>query len=383
MKEIRIGILGGRRGSAYYEPIAKTNGFSVVAIADADPRIREEIREWAGEAVAVCESLDEMLDVGLDAVILSNFFHQHAPFAIRAMEAGVDVISETTAAMTPGECLDLLECVERTGRRYMLAANCPEMIGPGELTRVYQSGEMGEVLYAEAEYFHPLLTDKEVLSIVPTPEHWRSYLPGIYYNMHSLGVLMASTGLEPREVCGMEIATKSCESRHAGLMKNKSAGGVALYKMDNGSVFRSTGWCKMGPAGKWFRLSCEKGTVETERTNQDRILLRKNSGETSLYDPMVELTEEEKATGHGGADGRTCRRICQYLAGEREPDFDIYKSVILSLAGIYAHLGNLDGKTYRIPDVRDKTDREILRGDDRSPIPNEAGKLTLAYQKDM
>ena len=355
----------------------------MVAIADADPLVREEIRTWAGAEAAVCEGMEDMLRVGIDAVILSNFFHQHAPFAIRAMEAGVDVISETTAAITPGECLELLECVERTGRKYMLAANCPEMIGPGELTRVYQSGEMGEVLYAEAEYFHPLLSDREVLSIIPTPEHWRSYLPGIYYNMHSLGVLMASTGLEPREVCGMEIATKSCEIRHAGLMKSQSAGGVALYKMDNGSVFRATGWCKIGPAGKWFRLSCEKGTVETERTNQDRILLRKNSGETVLYDPAAELTEEEKSTGHGGADGRICRRICQYLTGEREPDFDIYKSVILSLAGIYAHLGNLDGKTYRIPEVRDKADREILRGDDRSPIPRDGGKLTLAYQKKM
>ena len=120
MKEIRVGIFGGFRGIAFYEPIAKTPGFSGRAICDAREEMRNEVKEKVGEEVFICESWKEMLAAGLDAVILANYFHEHASYVIQAMEAGLDVISETTAAPTLGECLELVECCERTGRKYML-----------------------------------------------------------------------------------------------------------------------------------------------------------------------------------------------------------------------------------------------------------------------
>jgi predicted dehydrogenase len=291
------------------------------------------------------------------------------------------VISETTAAPTLGECLDLVECCERTGRKYMLAANCPTMVGPGELMRVYRSGELGEVLYAEAEYLHPT-TEAESLSLAPTETHWRRFIPGTYYNMHSLGVLMTATGLLPKRVTAMEIYTDSCRNR-ATVLNNKSAGSIALYQMDNGSVFRSTGWCTMSPSGKWFRLTCEGGTIETERENQDRVLLRRKGKGLMKYDPDNQYTKEEKKEGHGGADARICRQICDYLSGKvEEPLLDIYRGVTLSMAGIYGLHSILDGKTYDIPDIRNKEEREILRGDYRSPFPGKDGRPTLPFGKD-
>jgi predicted dehydrogenase len=381
MADKRIGIFGGRRGMAFYSVIAKTEGFSLCAICDEQPQMQEAVRKAVGDEVQVCSTWEEMLSLGLDAVILANFFHEHAAYAIQAMERGLDVISETTAAPTLGECLDLVECCERTGRKYMLAANCPTMVGPGELMRVYQSGELGEVLYAEAEYLHPT-TEEESLSLAPTESHWRRYIPGTYYNMHSLGVLMTATGLLPKRVTAMEIFTESCRNR-ATVLNNKSAGGIALYQMDNGSVFRSTGWCQMSPSGKWFRLTCEGGTIETERENQDRVLLRRKGKGVTKYDPDNQYTKEEKKEGHGGADARICRQICDYLSGKvEEPLLDIYRGVTLSMAGIYGLYSILDGKTYDIPDIRNKEEREVLRGDYRSPFPGKDGKCTLPFGKD-
>jgi len=378
MKEIRIGIFGGFRGMAFYSVIARTEGFRVAAICDANPQTLEQVRAAVGEEVFLCSTYEEMVSVGLDAVILANYFHQHASYAIRAMEAGMDVISETTAAPSLGECLDLVECCERTGRKYMLAANCPTMVGPEELTRVYRSGELGEVLYAEAEYLHRF-SEADELKYAPDENHWRRYLPGTYYNMHSLGVLMAATGLRPCRVTAMEIYTEACRNR-SKLYRNKSAGGIALYGMDNGAVFRSTGCCQIGPSGKWYRLSCEGGTVETVRENQDRILLRRNGKGSVEYDPEHQYTKEEKKEGHGGADARLCRQICDYLSGKtEEPIFDIYRGVTLSLAGIYGLYSILEGKSFEIPDLRDRQAREVLRGDYRTPFPDENGKVTLPY----
>ena len=77
---------------------------------------------------------------------------------------------------------------------------------------------------------------------------------------------------------------------------------------------------------------------------------------------------------------RICRQICEYLSGQvAEPLFDIYRGVTLSMAGIYGHYSMLDGKTYEIPDIRDKAAREVLRKDDRSPFPDAEGKTTLPF----
>lgn len=374
--ECRIGIFGGFRGEAYYAPISKTPGFSVRAICEKNPETREKVRQSVGEEVLVCETFDEMMAAGIDAVVLANYFHEHASYAIRAMEAGLDVISETTAAPTLGECLDLVECCERTGRKYMLAANCVEMVGPYELLRRYRAGELGEVLYAEAEYLHAMNGEDAAKMFYPTENHWRRHLPGTYYNMHSLGVLMAITGLMPKRVSAMEVSVASFAEK-VKLKKNKSAGGIALYEMENGAIFRSTGCCGFGPDGKWFRLSCEGGTIETARPDQDRVLFRKNSCACEEYAPEWQYTEEEKKAGHGGADARICRQICEYLSGKSEPYLDIYRGVALSLAGIYGFYSILDGKTYDIPDIRDKKAREVLRGDYRSPFPDENGNVTL------
>lgn len=45
--------------------------------------------------------------------------------------------------------------------------------------------------------------------------------------------------------------------------------------------------------------------------------------------------------------------------------------------GIYGLYSILEGRTYQIPDPRDRAGREILRGDDRNPFPDGWGKTTL------
>ncbi len=378
-KKIRVGIFGGFRGFSYYNVISKYPGFCVSAICDKNPALPAEHKDVLLPETVICTTFEEMLAVGIDAVILANYFHEHARYAIRAMEAGIDVISETTAAPTLGECLDLLECAERTGRKYMLAANCPTMVGPDEVGRVYRSGQMGEVYYAEAEYLHRLspADPKVEARFFPGALHWRRFLPGTYYNMHSLGVLMAMTGLLPRRVNAVEIYNKNAE---AVLKKkaNKTVGGIALYEMENGAIFRSTGCCSFGPDGKWYRLSCERGTVETQRQNQDKVLLRFNDMPVKEYDPENQYTEVERCEGHGGADYRVCRAICEYLLGHEQPFFDVYRAVALSLAGIYGLYSILaGGRAFDIPDPHDKAAREVLRGDYRTPFPDEDGKATL------
>ncbi len=376
-KTIRIGLLGGFRGKAFVGPLSQQEGFALAAIADSDEGRLEDCRQAFGDGIRYMSRFEDLLDSDLDAVILADSFHRHAGHAIRAMEAGLDVISETTAAPTLGDCFDLIETAERTGRRYLLAANTAKMPGAEEMRRVFRSGALGGALYAEAEYLHSLsaLTGG-IERFMPGETHWRRFLPGTFYNMHTLGVLMHITQLTPRRVSAMEAYHAHMAETTLAHKKNKSAGGFALYEMEGGALFRSGGWCDLGPDGKWYRLTCEYGTVETTRLDQDRILLRKSGEEPKEYAPEG-YTEIEKTAGHGGADYRICREICDYLSGRATPFFTVYHAVALSAAAIYGLYSILDGRTYDIPDMKDPVQRRVMQGDYRSPFPDASGTASL------
>ena len=54
MANKRIGIFGGRRGMAFYSVIAKTEGFTLCAICDEQPQMREAVKKAVGEDVQIC-----------------------------------------------------------------------------------------------------------------------------------------------------------------------------------------------------------------------------------------------------------------------------------------------------------------------------------------
>ena len=127
-------------------------GMELVALCDT----WEERLEQAGKqfGVATYTDYDEFLGHDLDAVILANYFHEHAPFAIKALNAGKHVMSETSACFTLAEGVALVRAVERSGKQYMFAENYPYMLFNQEMRRLYREGEVGTVM-AEANTSTP------------------------------------------------------------------------------------------------------------------------------------------------------------------------------------------------------------------------------------
>lgn len=62
---------------------------------------------------------------------------------------------------------------------------------------------------------------------------------------------------------------------------------------------------------------------------------------------------------------------------------DVYRSVALSATGILAWYSCLtDSREYRIPDFRNKEDRDKVRGDYRTPFGETEEEITLPYRLD-
>jgi len=386
MNEIKIGVFGLRRGSSFVTTYAALEGVKLVSVCENEASVVESVKPKLPEYTKIFDNFDEFIDSGLDAVVLSNTFPEHAKYAIIALNKGINVLSETTAAPTLGECVQLCEAVENSGMKYMLAANVPHMFGCKELDRLYKEGTFGRVLYAEAEYLHPSDPNAESMYI-HGEYHWRRWLPRTYYNMHDLGTLMSITGTLPKKVNAKAINAPDIISKSKTKKHNGDIASIILTEMDNGAIFRTTACAGIGPIGKWFRMSCENGCLETVRGDQDSIKYDYNpwavpegTAASRIYDarPAV-ISEAQKAAGHGGSDYSLNIMFIKYLRGEVTPFFDVYRAATLSAAGIMAWRSVLDnGNGYDIPDFSDKAQRVRYANDFLTPFPKLDGSgITL------
>ena len=201
--EIRVGVVGVRRGESFIKGATDAVGMKLVAICD----VWEERLRAAGSTygVATFTDYDAFLEHDLDAVILANYFHEHAPFAVKALDAGKHVLSETSANGTIAQGVELCRAAERSGCIYMLAENYCYTVFSQELRRLYRTGEIGRVTYAEGEYNHPMAPDAR-LRLAPGEHHWRNWLPSTYYCTHALAPLVYITESMPTMINALSIA---------------------------------------------------------------------------------------------------------------------------------------------------------------------------------
>ena len=184
-KPIRVGVIGVGRGQSFTRGATDLVGMKLVAICDTwKERLAPVGKQYK---VSTYTDYDKFLEHDMDAVVLANYFHEHATFAIKALKAGKHVMSECSCNSTLAEGVELCRTVEKTGLTYMLAENYPYTAFNMEMRRVYRTGEIGEVTYADGEYNHPMSPDSR-MSIAPGVNHWRNWLPSTYYCTHALAL---------------------------------------------------------------------------------------------------------------------------------------------------------------------------------------------------
>ena len=154
MKTIRIGIFGLYRGANFIDSMLANNA-EIVALCDKNTKRTADANERIGGIATCYENFDDFIEHPMDAVFLANYFHEHAPYAIRCLEKNIHVISECTSNSTMAEGVALVRAARKSKAFYMISENYPYMVFNQEMRRVYQGGTLGRILYAEGEYNHP------------------------------------------------------------------------------------------------------------------------------------------------------------------------------------------------------------------------------------
>ncbi|MCZ6678581.1 MAG: Gfo/Idh/MocA family oxidoreductase [Candidatus Poribacteria bacterium] len=371
---IRIGVVGAGRGQSYMR-VAPATGLELVAICDTWEEKLLRVGEQLG--VTTYTDYDAFLAHDMDAVVLCNYFHEHAPFAIKAFEADKHVMSECAACHTLAEGVALARAFEKRGKVYMFAENYPYMVYNQEMRRLYQDGRIGEFKYGEGEYVHPDPAEVKLARSCGM-NHWRNWIPSTYYCTHSIAPVMFITDTRPLKVNGFVVPYDFGDPTQTMHVKRSDTCAVIICRMDNGAVMKSLHGGLRGH-GNYVRIHGNQGLMENCR-HGDKSYLRiwrepwekhENEPTETVYKPDFPVHRHlTTAAGHGGGDFFTSYHFAEAIRTGTQPYLDVYRGIDMSIVGILAWRSALnDSAPVEVPDFRIESVRERYETDDASPDP--------------
>ena len=380
MKKIRVGIFGVRRGSYFFDSFLANNA-EIVAVCDKSEPHLEKAKEKLGDTITCYKDFDKFIEHPMDAVLLANYFHEHTPYAIRCLEKDIHVLSECTSNSTMAEGVALVRAAEKSKAFYMLCENYPFMLFNREMKKIYETGNLGKVLYAEGEYNHPadLTQSSGKGELYDSITHWRTTIPKTYYITHSLAPLMLATGSMPVRVTAMPIygEPEVPNAVTAKMVADKAAAITCLN--DDKSVFRVFGHASFGGHENSYRICGTKGQTENIRGLGDTVSILYNEwdlpeGVTETYtsykvEPEADVAEYVKKAGHGGGDFYVIKEFLNCISTNTRPVMDEYFATKLASVAILGHRSVMaGGAPFDVPDFRNECDRKKYENDNATPF---------------
>ncbi|HEY0625623.1 MAG TPA: Gfo/Idh/MocA family oxidoreductase [Allosphingosinicella sp.] len=153
MAKPRVGFLGvGWIGRHRMEAMLKTGAIEVAGIADASPEMAAEAAKLAPQAELVW-TLDDLLQLDLDGVIIATPSALHAEQSIQALERNVAVFCQKPLGRTAEEVWAVVEAARSADRLLAVDLSYRFTEGMRRIRELIQSGELGRI-YAVDLVFH-------------------------------------------------------------------------------------------------------------------------------------------------------------------------------------------------------------------------------------
>lgn len=153
-KKVRIGIIGtGWIAETHAFFYKKMPDVEIVALADIIPGKAEEFaKKFKIEGCRIYNSDRELLDneKDLDGVSICTYNCQHAPCAIHALNAGVNVMLEKPFTVTLDEAIEVMKAEKASGKILTIGFQPRMSENMQMIKKIVESGELGKVYYMQA-----------------------------------------------------------------------------------------------------------------------------------------------------------------------------------------------------------------------------------------
>jgi predicted dehydrogenase len=156
----RLGFLGvGWIGRHRMQAIIEAGVAEVAAIADPSPAMAEEARGLAPGA-ALVSSLDGMLDLGLDGVVIATPSALHAEQSIAALRRGAAVFCQKPLGRTEAEARAVVEAARAADRLLAVDLSYRFTEGMRRIREQVAEGALGRVFAADLTFHNAYGPDK-------------------------------------------------------------------------------------------------------------------------------------------------------------------------------------------------------------------------------
>jgi myo-inositol 2-dehydrogenase/D-chiro-inositol 1-dehydrogenase len=187
---MRVGLLGaGRIGAFHAGVLAEHEDVETLMVGDVDAERAVAVAEEVGGQPG---TIEEVIDSGLDAVVIAAATSAHAELINACLDKGLPTFCEKPVALDYEETVAIVDRVESSG--IVLQVGFMRRFDPGyrEAKRLVEAGDLG-TLYSVHMFGH----DHE-----PPPEAYIPHSGGIFRDLHihEFDLLRWLTGSEAEEV---------------------------------------------------------------------------------------------------------------------------------------------------------------------------------------
>ena len=310
---------------------------------------------------------DVLADPNVDFVHINSPINDHAWMSLKALDAGKHVMCTVPMATTIDECRQIVEKVEDTGLKYMMAETVVYSREYLFIKELYQRGELGEIQHLAAS--HPQDMDG-------WPEYWERMIP-MHYATHVVSPCLGLVdGLAEYVSCfgsghvrddiaqksGNSFALQSC---HIKIKDSDLTAHVSRCLYDVARQYRESfdvyGTKK---SFEWTLIENEPHVIHTAKKPEPEIpekievpdfahLLPESIQKFTLPQEIhdAEHLSFVQGGGHGGSHPHLVNEFVSALLEDRQPQPNAVTSANWTCVGICAHESALKGgEIVRLPD---------------------------------
>lgn len=359
-KIVKVAVVGLSRGLDIARGLVGNKHARLAAICDLMPERREAAMEFCRKNnitdYEVYEEYDQVLASDVDAIILATDAFLHTPMSIKALEAGKHVLSEIPAVHSMEDIKNLKAAVKaHPEAKYFCAENCCYWAFIEAWKKMHESGQFGDIAYAEGEYWHTseiVPPDAENQGMYKTG--WRRELNAIEYLTHDLGPLLY--------IMDDKCVSVSCmvpDTVH-NPYRNGQENGIALFRTAKGAVIRIfIGFGVYVGCDHNFAIYGTKGSAYTDRCkhfSEARCYAKLESipgtNMVPLEMPVTAKFPGEQGDSHGGADTKMVKDFIRCIVEDEKPMVDVDLAINMALPGMIAvESARRGGELMEIPEI--------------------------------
>lgn len=244
MKEkIRVGFVGCGQFCKAFVPLFQAHpAVEFVAVTDKFPERCKQYDEMF-HVDKIFDSFEQMIaSPEINTVAIFSQRNQHGWMAIQALKAGKNVYSAVPMATSIEDIQEIVRLVRETGLTYSMGET--GIYRPASIfcREKYASGEMGDMVYAEAQYNHDMKHLYDTFKYTEG-DQWRKMagLPPLYYPTHSTSMVLSAANAYAVKVAAFGYEDKldpEIFGKGKNYWDNPFSNTAMLMKLSNGAVAR-------------------------------------------------------------------------------------------------------------------------------------------------